>query len=651
MVSLLATAFAFTACSDNDEPEPLPEPSQEASVTLEVGTITDESIEFTLTPVNAVKAAWVYFEAANEREVTAEQVLGAMSADAEGAQTLVAEPLSPGTEYVIYAAVEGKNGEKVLSEPLKATTTGELIETEEFWGETAVAEFFSVNNWALTLVDAEGNEATFDLYLDSDNEGGRNYLPSSEFMVADGTAPGTLGKGSYSYLVIGGEKLSLEEGELFVDADLEEETENGGVFYHIEGQLTAGGRIFTILFDGEVDGTRNPNAPVEIVCSNAVLMDINDPQPGEFYVKLNTESWNYEIVFDFLAGADAAYLPSNTYSMDRGTLTSKTGLTGYYSAPTADALTECEIEVMFENNVYTIEANAVGDNGTKFHIVYEGKIENMPEVVVIESVYPQVDWYDTAGQVVLLDVPVEQMANYKWCASLVIGTESASMPYVNGFFSGVPTDGYYLDTNSCIVMTPTGGEEPDYAMVVPDKSFISFMSVMPDQDLNQIDFQLVATSMTDGVTKVYVGSYMGPLYGGGGVSTDPVDYPLYGVNEAKVVKHEGNLYQISFTNLNGPLTINFYADTFGAGAYHFDANGGSEKTFNGSFTRLGVEWDEEDTVFEIESGSIGVVKQGDAYMFQFDNVIARAADGSAVNLGPVNGNAYQTQFTVTIEGL
>ena len=647
MVSLLATAFAFTACSDNDEPEPAPEPSQEASVTLEVGTITDESIEFTLTPVNAVKAAWVYFEAASEREVTAEQVLGCTTAEAEGAQKLVAEPLSPGTEYVIYAAVEGKNGEKVLSEPLKATTTGEAIETEEFWGETASADFYAANNWGLTLTDAEGNEATFDLYIES---AGKDYLPTNEFTVAEGTAPGTLGKGSYSYLTIGGEKLSIEEGELFVEADLEDVTEEG-VFYHVEGQLTAGGRIFTILFDGYVAGTRDPNAPVEIVCSNAVLMDINDPQPGEFYVKLNDADWNYEIVFDFQASADAAYLPSNTYSMDWGTLLPKTGLTGYYGAPTADALTECEIEVMFENNVYTIEANAVGDNGTKFHIVYEGKIENMPEVVVIESVYPQVDWYDTAGQVVLLDVPVEQMENFQWCASLVIGTESVSMPYVNGFFPGVPTDGYYLDANSCTVMNQTGGGEPDYAMVVPDKSFISFMSVMPEQDLNQIDFQLVATSMTDGVTKVYVGSYMGPLYGGGGVSTDPVDYPLYGVNEAKVVKHEGNLYQISFTNLNGPLTINFYADTFGAGAYHFDANGGSEKTFNGSFTRLGVEWDEEDTVFEIESGSIGVVKQGDAYMFQFDNVIARAADGSAVNLGPVNGNAYETQFTVTIEGL
>lgn len=650
MVSLLATAFAFTACSDNDEPEPLPEPSQEASVTLEVGTITDESIEFTLTPVNAVKAAWVYFEAANEREVTAEQVLGAMSADAEGAQTLVAEPLSPGTEYVIYAAVEGKNGEKVLSEPLKATTTGELIETEEFWGETASAEKYSAGaNWTLTLTDAEGNTAVLDLYIDPANA---MYLPANEFTVADGSAPGTLSNDSrYSYLMIGGEKLAFEEGDLIVEPDPEEETENGGVFYHIEGQLTAGGRLFSLFFDGEMAGTTNPNAPVEIVCSNAVLMDINDPQPGEFYVKLNDADWKYEIVFDFQASAEAAYLPSNTYSMDWGTLLPKTGLTGYNGAPTADALTECEIEVMFEDNVYTIEANAVGDNGTKFHIVYEGKIENMPEVVVIESVYPQVDWYDTAGQVVLLDVPLEQMESFQWCASLVIGTESASMPYVNGFFSGIPTDGYYLDTNSCTVMNQTGGEEPDYAMVVPDKSFISFMSVMPDQDLNQIDFQLVATSMMDGVTKVYVGSYMGPLYGGGGVSTDPVDYPLYGVNEAKVVKHEGNLYQISFTNLNGPLTINFYAETFGAGAYHFDANGGSEKTFNGSFTRLGVEWDEEDTVFEIESGSIGVVKQGDAYMFQFDNVIARAADGSAVNLGPVNGNAYQTQFTVTIEGL
>lgn len=654
MVSLLATAFAFTACSDNDEPEPAPEPALEASVTLKVGTITDESIEFTLTPVNAVKAAWVYFEAANEREVTAEQVLGCTTADAEGAQTLVAEPLSPGTEYVIYAAVEGKNGEKVLSEPLTATTTGEAIETEEFWGETAVAEKYSAGaNWILTLTDAEGNTAVLDLYIDPANA---LYLPVNEFTVADGSAPGTLSNDSrYSYLMIGGERLAFEEGDLIVEPDPEEETENGGVFYHIEGQLTAGGRLFSLFFDGEMAGTTNPDAPVEIVCSNAVLMDINDPQPSEFYVKLNTESWNYEIVFDFLAGADAAYLPSNTYSMEWGTLLPKTGLSGYYGAPTADALTECEIEVIFEDNVYTIEANAVGDNGTKFHIVYEGKIENMPEVVMLEQVYAQVSWYETSGMVILSDVPAtnmeEMMASFTWCGALFLES-GTSMEYLNGFFPGVPAeDATYIDTdNSSVMYRTVADSEPESAMIVRDKSFVSVMSVMPDQDLNQIDFQLVTMSM-DGVQKVWVGSYMGPLYGGGGVSTDPVDYPLYCVNEAKVVKHEGNLYQISFTSLSGPLTVNFYAETFGAGAYYFDANGGSEKTFNGSFTRLGVEWDEEDTVFEIESGSIGIVKQGDAYTFQFDNVIARAADGSAVNLGPVNGNAYQTQFTVTIEGL
>lgn len=604
--------------------------------------------------MNAVKAAWVYFEAANEREVTAEQVLGCTTADAEGAQTLVAEPLSPGTEYVIYAAVEGKNGEKVLSEPLKATTTGELIETEEFWGETASAEKYSAGaNWTLTLTDAEGNTAVLDLYIDPANA---LYLPANEFTVADGSAPGTLSNDSrYSYLMIGGEKLAFEEGDLIVEPDPEEETENGGVFYHIEGQLTAGGRLFSLFFDGEMAGTTNPNAPVEIVCSNAVLMDINDPQPGEFYVKLNDADWKYEIVFDFQASADAAYLPSNTYSMDWGTLLPKTGLTGYNGVPTADALTECEIEVMFEDNVYTIEANAVGDNGTKFHIVYEGPIQNMPEVTVIETIYSQLDWMGNAGSLILCDVPTsnaeEMFATCGWCAALYIGSNT-EMEYLNGFCPGAPSseDDLILDSQSMVIYrTVAGAEEPDYGMIVSDKSFLNIMTEMPAQDLNQIDFQLVTMSM-DGAQKVWVGSYMGPLYSSS-VSTDPVDYPLYGVNEAKVVKHEGNLYQISFTNLNGPLTINFYADTFGAGAYHFDANGGSEKTFNGSFTRLGVEWDEEDTVFEFESGSIGIVKQGDAYMFQFADVIARAADGSAVNLGPVNGNAYETQFTVTIEGL
>ena len=279
MVSLLATAVAFTACSDNDEPDPVPQPEpsvKEASVTLELGKVSDEAIEFTLTPVNAVKAAWVYFED-NGREVTAEQVLGCTSADPKGAQTLVAEPLTPGTEYVIYAAVEGEDGKAVLSEPLKAKTTGEVVEIEEFWAEAAQAEFSAANNWGLTLTDAEGNEAAFDLYIES---AGSDYLPSYEFTVADGTTPGTLRKNEYSYLKIGGETLAIEEGELFVEADLEETTEMGGVFYHIEGQLTAGGRLFSILFDGEVAGTKAAAEAVEIVISQAILMDIRDPQPA-----------------------------------------------------------------------------------------------------------------------------------------------------------------------------------------------------------------------------------------------------------------------------------------------------------------------------------------------------------------------------------
>lgn len=652
MVSLLATAVAFTACSDNDEPDPVPQPEpsvKEASVTLELGKVSDEAIEFTLTPVNAVKAAWVYFED-NGREVTAEQVLGCTSADPKGAQTLVAGPLTPGTEYVIYAAVEGEDGKAVLSEPLKAKTTGEVVEIEEFWAEAAQAEFFAANNWSLTLTDAEGNEATFDLYIES---AGSDYLPSYEFTVADGTTPGTLRKNEYSYLKIGGETLAIEEGELFVEADLEETTEMGGVFYHIEGQLTAGGRLFSILFDGEVAGTKAAAEAVEIVISQAILTDIRDPQPGEFYVKLNNADWSYEIVFDFQAGAEAAYLPSNNYSLEWGTLLPKTSISGYYGNPTADVLTACEIDVMLENNIYHIDANAVGDNGTKFHIVYEGPIENMPEVVQLGQIYPQISWMDTSGMVVLADVPATNMElmmeEFTWCGSLFLETET-SMDYLNGFFSGMPaeSDGVIDFSNSVVMYRDTPGIEPAYGMIVPEKSWISVLSAMPDQDINEIAFQLV--TMSDEETKIFVGSYQGPCYGGG-ISTEPIEYPLYGINEAELKAHDGNHYQIVFHTLNGPLTIDFYADPFGAGVYTFDANGGTNNTFSGRYLRWGVEVTDPDKDFEIESGRIGISKSGNGYMFQFENVIARAEDGSAVNLGPVNGNSYGTQFTVVIKNL
>lgn len=653
MVSLLAAAVSFTACSDdNDDPTPLPVVG-EASVTLELGEVTDETIEFTLTPENAVKAAWIYFEE-GAREVTAEQVLNyGTSADAEGAQTLVAEPLSPGTAYVIYAAVEGEDGTKVLSEPLTATTTGEVVVYEEFFGESAVATFYAANNWGLTLTDAEGNTATFDLYVES---GSRDYLASTDFTVAEGTAPGTLGKGEYSYMVVDGEKLAIEEGELFVEVDLEEDP----IYYLVEGQLTAGGRTFSIIYEGEVEGTKNPNAPIEIVCTNAVLMDINDPQPGEFYVKLNDDAWHYEIVFDFQAASDAAYLPANTYSFDWGTLLSNTMINDYVNDPYNPYITlsECEIDVMFEDNVYTIEANAVGNNEKVYHIVFEGSIVNMPEVVELGQVYAQFGWDPDFGwgQMVLADVPLtnieELFATFKWYALFDFHSQ---MEYPNNFYELMSYDEVdatgatdFISTDESYVMYRDDVySEPMDAKFAGGKSFVDFMSLMPADDNNMIQFQLVSE---DG-SKVWVGSYMGPLYGGGSVSTDPVDYPIYGVTAATLLSHEGNCYQIRFATLGGPMTINFYTDTFGGGAYHFDANGGSDKTFNGAYIEYAMDMG-DDKVYTFESGSIGIVAQSDgSYLFQFDNVIGRAADGSAVNLGPVNGVGYQTSFTTTISGL
>ena len=170
------------------------------------------------------------------------------------------------------------------------------------------------------------------------------------------------------------------------------------------------------FFDGEVAGTKAAAEAVEIVISQAILMDIRDPQPGEFYVKLNNADWSYEIVFDFQAGAEAAYLPSNNYSLEWGTLLPKTSISGYYGNPTADVLTACEIDVMLRTiSIISMPMQSVTTvrNSISFK---EGPIENMPEkvpsnfpVVQLGQIYPQISWMDTSGMVVLADVPATNM--------------------------------------------------------------------------------------------------------------------------------------------------------------------------------------------------------------------------------------------------
>ena len=51
-------------------------------------------------------------------------------------------------------------------------------------------------------------------------------------------------------------------------------------------------------------------------CSEPKVMttDVNDYVKGEFYVKMNDADWNYEMVVDFFADADAAKLPAGTYT-------------------------------------------------------------------------------------------------------------------------------------------------------------------------------------------------------------------------------------------------------------------------------------------------------------------------------------------------
>ncbi len=371
MISLLATAVTFSACSDDDDETnttPVPAPA----VTLAKGEVTAESIAFTLTPANAVKAKWAYFEE-GVREVTAEQVLAnGTTADADKASELEIAPLNAETAYVIYAAVEGEDGTQVLSDPLKVTTlASNTPEPLYFEGAEASAEFFNqqsrgYNLWDLTLKDADQNELRVNLLVSLDAD--KSYLPGREFDSEDQDSfDGKLLVNQYTYVIIGGENGQVESGVITTEPDLE--MEPGTVLYAIMGQLTlTDGRMVNVSYEGPVAGCNAPDpgpvvATIEISFTHAELWDT--PEPGVFQVKLSDKTnWWYSGGLRFKAAATDTYLPSGHYSLADGTIFGEaisyvtTDYPNEHEAPGyARDWKSCEAEVMLEEGIYYLDVN------------------------------------------------------------------------------------------------------------------------------------------------------------------------------------------------------------------------------------------------------------------------------------------------------
>lgn len=122
LLALPLLAVLCASCSDDDAPVIKP------TVTVEAGTSTQTTLTFTITPENAEKCAWICLEA-GEEVPAAEAILAneANEVSATEAEEVEVTGLTPGTEYVIVAAVSNSNGANTAVSEHVTITTAEIV--------------------------------------------------------------------------------------------------------------------------------------------------------------------------------------------------------------------------------------------------------------------------------------------------------------------------------------------------------------------------------------------------------------------------------------------------------------------------------------------------------------------------------------------
>ena len=204
------------------------------------------------------------------------------------------------------------------------------------------------------------------------------------------------------YLYDGVYKVSAQSGEMTIDADpsysfVKEDGKNTAL---ASGTMNVAvtGKEYTITFDllladntplkgkyvGKMPGFAGKDFTLPTcVTPDVKTTDVNDYVKGEFYLKTNDSSWNYEMALDFFADADAAKLPAGTYTYSEdktpGTFGSRSYLDIYNPSNTYKFAEGSKVVVSYEGDNIILEMNLITDDGRKIDMKYKGEIK-FPEV-------------------------------------------------------------------------------------------------------------------------------------------------------------------------------------------------------------------------------------------------------------------------------
>lgn len=227
------------------------------------------------------------------------------------------------------------------------------------------------SNYCIELRDTlTGDTLSLDMYCD-----GYKYLPSGTYSVKATTGNYIGSNPTYTYYKKNRVITQLLDGTVEVTANLVTKE------YTFEvNVLLSDSTLFKGKFEGKVSGvdifdewTLTPSA-----CTRK---DVNNPAPGEFYLKLNDSGWNFEMVLQLFAAADATELPAGTYEWADtkvpGTIGEKTSIDIYYNQPVAGGYIKSGKAVVSKDSLYTIELDLTAEDGQRYVGTFRGDISNM----------------------------------------------------------------------------------------------------------------------------------------------------------------------------------------------------------------------------------------------------------------------------------
>lgn len=373
--ALLAVSTTLVACSDDDE-EKVVTPTCE--VTLDTESISMTSASFSVKTADADSVKYVYYPADMPTVPTMDDVRqnGIKLAVANGEQTVQLTGLAEDTQYMVYVAAFGKKS------VFNSGSCG--FKTAAYPGFTltaATGETYSNRNASVTFTTADGITVAVDAYYPEFKYMREGVYPILESAPTSGDVPqyvlGGAGNSRYTYLKsAGGDIFAITGGEMDVKVNTEEKT------YNVNFKLTlASGDEVEARFTGAISGI-DVFDEYSLNMDAARVLDIDNRQAGEFYVKMEEHTNWCEMSLDFQGDAADTALQPGTYTVSeaggKGTISTKSNISTYSPVPAQGGyFTSGTATVEKSGDTYTIKWDVTTKEGQRFVGTYTGTITDM----------------------------------------------------------------------------------------------------------------------------------------------------------------------------------------------------------------------------------------------------------------------------------